>query len=414
MSDRPPNHSRRHNGARFRPLAEHLLRLIWKERRISRSEIARRTELARSTVSDIVVELLATRLVVEGGAGPSRGGRRPIVLEFVDDSFVILGVEVGAAHVAVVLTDLRGQVLASNLRDHDVREDPVGTRELVIELSEACLADAKRNRADLLGVGIGMPAPIDPAHPERVSEVVLPAWRGRSEMDVVGRHFGVPVDVDNDANLGALAEHWWGAGRGVSDFAYMKLATGVGAGIMIDGQVHRGATGLAGEIGHFAIDPNGALCVCGLRGCLATLVGRRALVKRAAELARHDRTSRLHDHSITVELLEDAALAGDPVALRTVEEITEALGIALSGVLNLINPALIVLGGDLARLGDLLTEPLRRNIRSRTLNSSVVAARVCTSEMGPHSIPVGAATMVLASALQDLNRFPAPAVRAAE
>jgi glucokinase-like ROK family protein len=406
------NGTNRGEGKRVTALAHSVLRLIWQERRISRAEIARRTGLSRSTVTEIVDELLPTGLIREEGVGPSRGGRPPIVLEFDYEAGRILGVDMGAAHIAVALIDLHGNVLAWHHRFHSVRTDPHGTRALIAELCAACLADQPGSRRLLVGIGIAAPCPIDPEHPDRFSEVVLPEWQGRSGLSALATRFRVPLFVDNDANLGALAEHWWGAGRGVDDFAYVKVATGVGSGHFIHGKVYRGATGVAGEIGHMAIDPNGKPCVCGLRGCLATLVGAPALVERAGELSARYGGSVLSEGHRDIEAIEDAALAGDPLALQIVKETAGHLGIAIAGLLNLMNPRLVILGGGLSRLGDLLLEPLRDVIRNRTLVSSLAAADVKTSALGPRSIAIGAATYVLDAALSDARLFPRPAAGA--
>jgi predicted NBD/HSP70 family sugar kinase len=397
---------RREDPDRPRPLADAVLRLIWQEQRISRAEIAQRANLSRSTVSDVVGELLPTGLVAEVGIGESRGGRRPIILEFRDDASVLLGVEMGAAHVGVALTDLRGRVLAWRSREHPVRTDPAGTRAVISDLCDACLDDAQAGRP-LVGIGVALPCPVDPQHPDHLSEVVLPDWGGRLGLDVLAERLGAPLMVDNDANLGALAEHWWGAGVGVDDFAYIKVATGVGCGWVIGGEVYRGATGVAGEIGHLAIAPQGKPCVCGLRGCLATLVGAQALIERAVELrAEHAGNTLVGPHP-TIADIENAALAGDPVARQVSAEAAENLGIAVAGLLNLMNPSLVVLGGDLAGLGGLLLEPLRETVRRRTLVSLVAAAELRISELGPRSVAIGAATMVLKEALNDCRMFPA-------
>jgi predicted NBD/HSP70 family sugar kinase len=398
--------TRRVDPSRPRPLADAVLRLIWREHEISRAEIARRGELSRSTVSEIVAMLLKTGLVVEVGAGPSAGGRRPIVLQFQDNACCILGVEMGATHVAVALTDLRGRVLAWQHRDHRVRSDPVGTRALIVELCDACLATHPEVAEQLVGIGVAVPSPVDPDQPDQLSELVLPDWEGRSELEVLGERYGVPLLVDNDANMGALAEAWWGAGVGVGDLAYVKLATGVGSGHVIGGKIYRGATGVAGEIGHLAIDPHGGPCICGLRGCLATMVGAPALEARARALLAEYPGSRLAGTDPNINSIEDAALAGDPLAVRLAREAAEYLGIAVAGMLNLMNPAMVILGGGLARLGDLLLEPLHETVRSRTLVSSVAVSEIVTSQLGPQSVAVGAATHILDAALCDSRWFP--------
>lgn len=390
-----------------RPLADAVLRLIWREKRISRAAIAQRGNLSRSTVSEIVSEILPTGLVAEVGLGKSRGGRRPVLLEFQDDACVILGVEMGAAHVAAALTDLRGNVLAWEEREHPVRTDPGGTRALITELAEAYLKNGVRDGRPLVGIGVALPCPFDPAHPDKLSTIVLPAWEGRLGLEDLGERYGVPVMMDNDANLGALAEHWWGAGRGVDDFAYIKVATGIGSGHIIGGEIYRGATGVAGEIGHTAIDPHGKPCICGLKGCLVTLVGTPALLERAQELLGEHPDSMLAGREFDIEDLEAAALDGDAVAVQVAQEAAGNLGIVVAGLLNLMNPSMVVVGGDLAGLGELLLVPLREMARSRTLVSSVKAAEIRASELGPKSVAMGAATLVLKAALDDSRLFPA-------
>ena len=388
-----------------RPSAGGVLELIWRERRISRAEIARRTGLSRSTVSEVVEGLLESRLVAEVGDGPSEGGRRPVVLQFQDDAYGILGIDVGAAHVAAALVDLRGQVLAWEYRPHPVRTDPTGTSSLMVELSESCLKRWKLGIDRLAGIGVAVPSPVDPRDSDRVSDVVMPDWKGQSVGGALRERFQVPVFVDNDANLGALAERWWGAGRDVDDFVYVKVATGVGAGLIVRKEIYRGATGVAGEIGHLAIDPKGEPCVCGLRGCLATRVGSRALIARAIALRDDYPDSTLTGREVTITAIEDAALAGDPLALHVVDEAAEYLGIAVAGMLNLVNPGRVIIGGGLSRLGELLLSRLRRSMSSRTLVSSIAPTEIVASELGPRTVALGAATLVLQNALADLRHF---------
>ena len=401
---------RRTDPDRPRPLADAVLRLIWEERRISRAEIARRAGLSRSTVSEVVNEILPMGLIAEVGEGPSRGGRRPIVIEFQDDACGILGVEMSATHVAVALTDLHGKVLAWVTRDHPVRSDPLGTRRVITELCRHCIEAPAAGGRPLVGIGVAVPSPVDPSHPDRLSTVVLPAWEERLGLDELSEQYGVPLLVDNDANLGALAEHWWGLGKDTDNLAYIKVATGIGSGHVIGGEIYRGATGVAGEIGHIAIDPHGKRCICGLRGCLVTLVGGRALEARAAELAADFPQSALAGKKFTVHDIENAALEGDPLALQVIREAAANLGTAVAGLLNLMNPAVVILGGDLARLGELVLAPLRERVQSRTLVSSVAAARILASKLGPQSVAVGAATLVLKTALGDSRLFPVVAM----
>ncbi len=397
---------RRADPSRPRPLSDAVLHLIWSEQRISRAEIARLAGLSRSTVSEIINEILPTGLVREIGEGPSRGGRRPIVLEFQDDACVILGIEMGGAHVAVAATDLRGRVLAWGSREHHVRKDPQGTRAIIGDLCRINLGHPSVAGRPLVGIGVAVPSPVNPSATDQLSTVVMPSWEGRLGLDDLAAELGAPILVDNDANLGALAERWWGAGQEVDHLAYIKVATGIGSGHVINGDIYRGATGVAGEIGHLAIDPQGEPCICGLKGCLVTFVGAHALEQRALELAPDHHDTTLDTGAITIRKIEDAALAGDPLALKVIGEAAEHLGTAIAGLLNVMNPSMVVLGGDLSRLGELILAPLRRTIRNRTLVTSVAAAEILVSELGHKSVAVGAATMVLKAALEDSHLFP--------
>ena len=387
-------------------LMTEVLNLLWRRREVSRAEIARHTGRSRSTISEVVARLLATGLVVELGSGESRGGRRPILIGFQDNAGVILGVDVGATHISVILTNLLGRALAWRDQPYPVRTDPKGAGKLILELCRDCLTEGNGDVERLLGIGVAVPSPVDPDAPDRVLERIHPAWRGRAILDRLDDAFGVPVFVDNDANLGAVAEQAWGKAAGVDDFLYLKVATGVGAGLMIGGKIYRGSTGVSGEIGHIVVDPRGPECVCGSRGCLATFVGTPALVDRAKELLRGAPPSALAGTELDIKSIEDAALANDPVGLRVVHEAAHHLGIVLAGVLNLMNPGSVVVGGSLARVGDRLLVPLREAVFRRTLVASAAAAEIAISELGPRATALGAATHVLVAALANPSLFP--------
>lgn len=389
-----------------RELVSTVLGLVWRRRQISRAEIARQTGRSRSTISEVVGRLLGTGLLAEVGSGESRGGRRPILIGFQDDAGVILGVDIGATHISVILTDLRGNALAWRERPHPVRSDPKGADALITGLGEACLHEWNGDRDRLLGIGVAVPSPVDPESPDVVLDRILPAWRGHGILDRLRSVFDAPVFVDNDANLGAVAEHWWGEAVGIDDFVYLKVATGVGAGLMLGGEIYRGATGVAGEIGHISIDPNGPECVCGNRGCLATFVGTRHLVQRARDLLAEYPDSVLAGTEPGIRAIEDAALADDALALRVVNEAAIHLGTVVAGVLNLMNPGSVVIGGSLARAGDRLLTPLREAVASRTLVASAAASEIRASEMGERATALGAATHVLVAALANPRLFP--------
>ncbi|HKK92875.1 MAG TPA: ROK family transcriptional regulator [Longimicrobiales bacterium] len=391
--------------ARGRPMAHAVLELIWHQQGITRADIARSTGLARSTVSDLVGDLLDSGLVIESGDAPSRGGRRAVMLTFDDDAHAVLGVDIGASHVSVVLTNLRGRVLHWVTEACEVRDAPDRTCEVVERLCRSALVSSPANDVSLLGLGVALPAPVDDKDPGRPAASVLPAWEGHAGLaDVAGR-LGVPLEVENDANLGALAELWWGTSEGIRNFTFLKVATGVGAGHIVDGDIFRGSSGVAGEIGHVTIDPAGPPCVCGNRGCLTTFVGTEALLDRVRALAPEYPGSPIDAETATLKGLTDAALAGDPLALAVIDEAGLHLGDAISGLINLMNPAEVVLGGGLTRVGDVLLDPIRREVARRTLVTSAARTRIRASALGERDVALGAATLVIARALEAPDRF---------
>lgn len=383
-----------------------LLRLIWQAETTTRASLARETGLSRSATSTLVEELIAYGLVADTGPGVSRGGRRPTMVQFEDASFLIVGIDLGATHVSVVVTDLRGRSLAWRRASCAVRENPeealATTRRLVAE----ALAELEPMGARVLGAGMAVASPVNPRDPGRLLPLFMPAWRDVDLMRDLKLPGDPPLLIDNDANLGALAETWWGAGRGGADLVFIKLGTGIGAGLVLDGRIFRGSAGTAGEIGHLVIDPHGPPCVCGLQGCLTTLVGTPALLATAERRRADFPDSLLPKGTIELAALIDAVKHGDRLARAVVSDAAEHLGQAVAGLLNLVNPQTVVLGGEIATVGDALLHPLRTRVQERSVWTAVANTRIVASELGARDVALGAATQVLQAALADPTRFP--------
>jgi glucokinase-like ROK family protein len=386
-----------------------LLKVIWRERHISRADIARVTGLSPSTVSAIVAGLQQAGLVRETGAGLSRGGRRPTMIGFCDDMFALVGVEIGASHVTVVVTDLRADVRTARWGSVPVRTDPEGAIATVRAFIEDGLRELGIARRQVIGIGVGVPTPVRPNLPGRLPALTVPfwpAWRDHDVREILSGAYGLPVFVENDANLGALGEQWWGVGNDGKDLTYIKIGTSVGSGHIINGELYRGAGGTAGEIGHLRMDPAGPRCPCGLTGCLTTFIGAETLVERARrEVGAGDATI------ANVGDLVRAARAGDAGACRIVADVGAHLGVAVASLMNVLNPAVVVLGGEITAAGALLLEPVRAAVRDRSLATTFEDTPIVTSNLGDKAIAVGAATMVLRAALADRALFPALAAR---
>ena len=406
----PPIEESRSRSADTQAMRSHnasiLANLAWAHAEgISRADLARDAGLSASTVSTIVSGLMAADLLSSSHVAPSRGGRPPVVLRFNTQRNHIIGIEMGASHIAVALCDLRGVVLWHRSFDHDVPNDPPGTLRLIGELVD----QAKRQpeaQGELLGLGVAVPCPVDALTPDRLSPRLLPAWAEVRLAAQLHHRTGVRVFIDNDANCGALAEALVGAGRGVPDFSYIKVATGVGSGHIVQGQPYRGFSGIAGEIGHTTVDPHGRRCRCGLQGCLEAEIGSGAVVDKAREALAGGRGSSLAavEHLALADAVAHAE-AGDGLAVELIAEAGSHLGVGVANLLNLMNPARVIIGGRLSEAGDLLLTPLRRTVRDRALWSSVERAEVVISPLGESQVAIGAATLVLRAALADLSLF---------
>lgn len=347
---------------------------------LTQAEVSRTTELAPATVSNIVKSLVAAGVLqTSGGAG-----RRGATVEFAETAGVVAGVDFGHSHVQVGLGDLSGRVLASRqvplVHDHRY-DDGLGVAlELLAELSDGLPGPAR----SLHGVGLGLPAPIGTTGLVDAGSI-LPGWIGVDAAAVAGEAFGVTTIVDNDANLGALAEFTVGAGVGTHSMAYIKVASGVGCGLVLDGRVYRGGLGTAGELGHVTIDESGPLCRCGNRGCLEAYVGGSSLIQQYAPVQT----------DIGVPELIDRALDGDVGARRLVEDAGRHLGHAVSLVANLLAPEAVVVGGEVGVAGDLLLDAVREGLRRHALENVVGRIRVVPAALGTESSAVGAVLLGL-------------------
>ena len=359
---------------------------------ISRAEIARRTGLSRSTVSSLVADLQADGLVIEraelGAAHGTQGGRPPILLSFDSSAGAAVGIDFGHSHLRVAVSDLSSRILAERavpLDTDDAAEEGLdAAADLVVEL----LADAGIDPGQVIGAGMGLPGPIRQEDGVVGSGAILPGWVGVPAVAAMRSRLELPILVDNDANLGALAEAAFGAARDASDMIYLKVASGIGAGLILNGRLYRGATGLAGELGHLLVDPEGHVCRCGNRGCLETLAATGALV---------DLLRRSHG-DVTVARMLELAHGGDLGCRRVIADAGRAIGQAVSMLLNVLNPELLVVGGDLADAGDLLLDGVRESIGRAALPSAADAAGVVAGVLGERAQVLGAIALVVSEA----------------
>jgi predicted NBD/HSP70 family sugar kinase len=353
---------------------ERLVGLLRSHGPMTQAELARASGLSPATVSSIAAELRDSGWLEPGG------GRRDR-LALSRTAGVAVGVDFGHSHVRVAIADLAHTVLGEAEEAVEVDQDAADGIALAGTLVRRLLSET--GAGSVTGVGMGLPGPL--AGDEVGDSSILPGWIGARPESMLSSELGLPVRVDNDANLGALAETVWGAGRGCSDLVYVKAATGIGAGLVLGGRLYHGATGTAGELGHLPVDETGAICRCGNRGCLETLAGAEAVL----EPLRRRRAS-----LTTLREVIAAAAAGDRACARVIDDAGRALGRGVAGACNLLAPERVVVGGELAQAGELLLDPLRASLR-RAAIGSMRDVDVVAGVLGERAEVLGAVALVL-------------------
>lgn len=365
---------------------ERVVRAVRMAGSLTQAEIARTTGLSAATVSNIVRELKEAGTVEV--TPTSSGGRRARAVSLSADAGLVVGVDFGHSHLRVAIGNLAHKVLSEDAEPIDVdassAEGLDRAEAMVRRLVET--ASAGSGRAKVIGVGLGVPGPIDIGTGVLGSTAILPGWAGTNPRDDLAARLGVPVYVDNDANLGALGEQVWGAGHGAEDLAYIKVASGVGAGLVISGQVYRGPGGTAGEIGHITLDESGPVCRCGNRGCLETFTAARYVLPLLTPT---------HGAGLTMERMVRLAQEGDPGCRRVIADVGRHIGSGVASLCNLLNPSRVVLGGDLAEAGDLVLDPVRDSVARYAIPSAARQLTVLPGELGSRAEVLGALALVL-------------------
>lgn len=363
---------------------ERVVRAVRLAGSLTQAEIARATGLSAATVSNIVRELK------EGGTvevtDTSAGGRRARSVSLSGDAGIVIGVDFGHAHLRVAVGNLAHQVLAEEAEPMDVDASWVDGFDRAEALVGRLVAGIGVSLDKAIGVGLGVPGPIDVESGTLGSTAILPGWAGINPREELSRRLGVPVYVDNDANLGALGELVWGSGRGVKDLAYIKVASGVGAGLVINGQIYRGPGGTAGEIGHITLDESGPVCRCGNRGCLETFAAARYVLPLLQGS---------HGPELTMERVVELARDGDPGCRRVITDVGRHVGSGVASLCNLLNPSRVVLGGSLAEAGELVLAPIRESVGRYAIPSAARQLSVLTGSLGGRAEVLGALALVL-------------------
>lgn len=366
----------------------------------TRPELARHTGLGRTVVTQRVQRLLDAGVVEEAGLGPSTGGRQPRELRLRADAGHVLVADVGATSIAVGLTDLSGRILDRHEEPAEVSDGPEAVLSRIETLLDALLT-ARATAATVAGVGVGLPGPVEFATGRPIAPPIMPGWDEYPVRPRLAARYGAPVWVDNDVNLMALGELRAGPAHGERDLVFVKIGTGIGAGLVSGGALHRGAQGCAGDVGHVAVtDAPEVVCRCGNVGCLEALAGGAAIGRRGHAAALEGRSPFLAGvleagEPVDARAVARAAAHGDAAALELLVEAGRLVGRTLATIVNLLNPSLVVVGGGVAGSGDALLAAIRQVVYSRSLPLATRHLRVVRSELGDSAALLGAAHMVV-------------------
>jgi glucokinase-like ROK family protein len=367
----------------------------------TRPHLIHATGLSRPVVSQRVAELVEYGLLADGELGPSTGGRAPRLVRFRADAGHLLVADLGATSIDVAVADLAGAIVTHIQEPYDIAAGPGVVLDHVDELFQQCLRDAgDQAPGSLWGIGIGIPGPVEFESGRPVAPPIMPGWDRHPLRDRFAG-YQVPVWVDNDVNLMALGELRAGIARGQDNVVVVKIGTGIGAGIVVEGKLHRGAQGCAGDIGHIQVDALNVevVCRCGNVNCLEALAGGAALGRDAEELARSGRSpilARLLQEKGSLDA-RDVALAaahGDALSVELLANAGRLVGRILAGIVNFFNPSLIVVGGGVAATGDLVLATIRESVYRRSLPLATRDLVVKSSPLEGLGGVIGAAAMV--------------------
>jgi glucokinase-like ROK family protein len=381
---------------------------LWTGAPLSRAQLANVTGLNKTTVSSLVHELLTNGFVREAGQRSSHGGRPSTLIELNPRAGCMIGVEIGVDFVSAILTNFRAEIEWRHFESTELGQDCQRTTKRVISIIQDAVHTAERLGLSLLGIGVGVPGLIDVG-----SGVVLFApnleWRDVPLRDILAESFPFPILVDNDANLSALGEYYFGAARGIGTFIHIAIGVGLGGGIFLAGQPYRGVGGFAGEFGHMIVQDGGPLCKCGNTGCWETLVSNLAVVKRAQAAIEAHPHSRIFELAygqtdrVTISIVINAAEEGDETALEVLHQTGYYLGLGIANLANAFNPEMIVLGGGLSRAYPYLLPTAEKIVAERVIAKPAKATPVVASAYGQDACVLGAVGSVLHEILTKPN-----------
>ena len=384
-----------------RDLMQSIIDLIRFDDIRTRNELAERTGMSRTVITQRVAELIDLGVVIEDSSVASTGGRTPKAIRLHNNAGRVIGIELGGTAIASGGTDLAGNLVTERYSPWRMESGPEATLAEIISIADQLVEQTNDTGAPLVGIGVGIPEPVEFSTGRPLSQRILPTWDRYPVREELTAHFGVDVWVDNDVTAMALGELRAGVARQAPNFIYVKVGTGIGAGLISNGRLHRGAQGAAGDIGHIIVDrKSAAICKCGKRGCLSAVASGYALARAATAAASDGSNAYLADAlarrgKLTSTDVGAAANTGDVFCIDLLRRAGHQIGRVLAGAVSFFNPDLIVIGGGVARSGNLLLPAIRQAVYEDPLPLATNHLRIELSHLHQHSGVVGAAFTAL-------------------
>lgn len=371
---------------------------------LSRTDLAEEMGITRAAVTIIVNDLITNGIIVETESRTTSSGRPPVVVDINPNHGLVAAVDMGAMHLSVALGDFSARILEEIEVPFRIADGPEKCLKEANRVLQELLEKRGLSPADLCGIGVGVPGPVIADQGTVMAPPIMPGWDRFPIRATFEDRWKTAVTLNNDAELGALGEWAFGAGRGERNLAFIKVGSGIGAGLIINRQIYGGTTGSAGEIGHLTVDENGPLCACGNHGCLEAFAGGHAIAAQARKLVASGKRTLLSEKKVdTLSALDvaEAARRGDLPAQEILKRSGTYIGIAIAGLINLINPSTVVIGGGVAQVGDLLTVPIRQAVRERSLRASEHGVKITTAMLGRRSSLIGALVQAINLAIHE-------------
>jgi glucokinase-like ROK family protein len=379
-----------------------LIDLIRKYGEFSKADLVSYTEYSRTKITSCIDSLVDKKIITANRATEYSGGRRSKTFSLNGKFGLVAGVDVGATSVDLGLVDFSGKLIVRLSEPASVKDGPVKTLGRVCTLLERMLKESAFSSDELNGIGIGVPGPVDYSVGTLISPPIMPGWDRFPIIQTMQQWFpSANVVVDNDVNVMALGEIYQGAGKGVDNLIFVKIGTGIGAGIICEGKIYRGSSGCAGDIGHIGVNKTGPLCHCGNKGCLEAVAAGPAIAERSLIAAQAGKSPILMKYYeangkvLRAEDVGDAAREGDALAIEAIRESGQFIGDVLAGLVNFYNPGMIVIGGGVSNLGNLLLSSIRQAVLNRSLPLATRDLQIVFSEIGPDAGVIGAINLAM-------------------